>query len=114
MLGGVHILKQEQRYFFFMVMQAIFHIALIVSIFFINLSLSVLIIDYRGYGKSNGEPSELGTYLDAETAWNNLNSHKDIKADNIIIFGRSLGGDVATSFAEKHPPAGLIIESSFT
>ena len=81
---------------------------------FHQLSLSVLIIDYRGYGKSNGEPSELGTYLDAETAWNYLNSHKDIKTDNIVIFGRSLGGAVATWLAEKHPPAGLIIESSFT
>ncbi len=81
---------------------------------FHQLGLSVLIVDYRGYGKSTGNPSELGTYIDAETAWDYLVKEKNIESDNIVIFGRSLGGAVATWLAEKHPPAGLIIESSFT
>ena len=81
---------------------------------FHQLGLSVLIIDYRGYGHSTGEPSEQGTYIDAETAWHYLITEKDIESDNIIIFGRSLGGAVATWLAEKQPPAGLIVESSFT
>ena len=81
---------------------------------FHQLGLSVLIIDYRGYGNSTGEPSEQGTYIDAETAWNYLVNEKNIQSDDIIIFGRSLGGAVATWLAEKHPSAGLIVESSFT
>lgn len=81
---------------------------------FHQLGLSVLIIDYRGYGKSTGEPSEQGTYIDAESAWNYLINEKNVESDNIIIFGRSLGGAVATWLAEKHPPSGLIVESSFT
>jgi fermentation-respiration switch protein FrsA (DUF1100 family) len=76
--------------------------------------LSVFIIDYRGYGKSSGRPSEQGTYLDAEAAWEYLLNEKGLKSDEIIVFGRSLGGAVATWLANRHTPAGLIIESSFT
>ncbi len=81
---------------------------------FHQLGLSVLIIDYRGYGKSTGTPSEQGTYIDSETAWTYLTKEKNISPDNIIIFGRSLGGAVAIWLAEKHPPTALIVESSFT
>jgi uncharacterized protein len=81
---------------------------------FHNLSLSVLIFDYRGYGKSNGKPSEKGTYLDAEAAWNYLVNVKQKPPEEIILFGRSLGGAVAAEIALMKNPAGLIIESSFT
>lgn len=81
---------------------------------FHQLGFSVLIIDYRGYGKSTGKPSEEGTYIDAETAWHFLTNEKMIKSDDIIIFGRSLGGAVATWLADKYPSAALIIESCFT
>lgn len=81
---------------------------------FHNLSLSVLIFDYRGYGKSNGKPSEKGTYLDAEAAWNYLVNVKQKPPEEIILFGRSLGGAVAAEIALTKNPAGLIIESSFT
>jgi uncharacterized protein len=81
---------------------------------FYKLGLSVLIIDYRGYGKSTGTPSEQGTYIDAETAWTYLTKEKNISSDNIIIFGRSLGGAVAIWLAEKYSSAALIVESSFT
>lgn len=81
---------------------------------FHQLGLSVFIIDYRGYGKSTGEPSEEGTYIDAETAWSHLINERKINSDDIIVFGRSLGGGIASQLVEKHPAAALIIESTFT
>lgn len=83
-----------------------------ISIFH-NLGLSVLIFDYRGYGKSEGKPSEKGTYRDAESAWNYLVEVKQKSPDRIIVFGRSLGAAIAADIALKKIPAGLILESSF-
>ena len=81
---------------------------------FHQLGLSVLIIDYRGYGRSQGHPSEQGTYLDAQAAWDYLLSRQHTAAQNIIIFGRSLGAAVAVQLAEQQPAGALIIESAFT
>ena len=81
---------------------------------FHDLGLATLIIDYRGYGKSRGKPSEQGTYLDAMAAWRYLTEDKDIKPQRIIIFGRSLGGAVAVWLAANTASAGLILESTFT
>jgi len=81
---------------------------------FNNLSLSVLIFDYRGYGKSGGRPSEAGTYLDAEAAWDYLVNVKKIPPGRIIVYGRSLGGAVAAEIALRRSPAALIVESGFT
>lgn len=81
---------------------------------FHNIGLNVFIIDYRGYGKSQGSPSEKGLYLDARAAWNYLLEQKKIKSEDIILFGRSLGGAVATQLATQVKPAGLILESTFT
>ena len=81
---------------------------------FNELNLSVLIIDYRGYGKSEGEPGEFGSYTDAKAAWDYLQQEKNIAAEEIIIFGRSLGGGIASWLASHHSPAAVIIESSFT
>ena len=81
---------------------------------FLRLGLSVFIIDYRGYGKSSGKPSEQGTYLDADAALSYLVNERNIPMDNIIYFGRSLGGAVASHLAVKHPPKALILESTFT
>lgn len=80
---------------------------------FHDLDLSVLIFDYRGYGRSGGKPSESGTYLDAEAAWDYLTRVKQISPHRIVIFGRSLGGAVAAELALKKNPAAVIIESSF-
>jgi uncharacterized protein len=81
---------------------------------FHRLQLNVFIIDYRGYGKSEGKISEKGTYRDAEAAWNYLNQTQGISAKQIIIFGRSLGASIASKLASKHTPAALIIESGFS
>ncbi|GBF31357.1 multifunctional-autoprocessing repeats-in-toxin [bacterium MnTg04] len=81
---------------------------------FHELGLDTLIIDYRGYGRSQGKPSERGIYLDAEAAWHYLVSSRGVAADRVIVFGRSLGGAVAAWLANQYTPAALIIESSFS
>jgi enoyl-CoA hydratase/carnithine racemase/fermentation-respiration switch protein FrsA (DUF1100 family) len=78
------------------------------------LGLSVLIFDYRGYGRSEGKPSEDGTYLDAEAAWDYLVNARGVLPKRIVIHGRSLGGAVAAELAVKKPSAGVILESTFT
>jgi fermentation-respiration switch protein FrsA (DUF1100 family) len=81
---------------------------------FHDLGLNVLIFDYRGYGLSDGKPSEAGTYLDAEAMWSHLTGERGIPPDEVILFGRSLGGAVAAELAAKTTPAAVIIESAFT
>lgn len=81
---------------------------------FHDLGLSVFIIDYRGYGQSGGKPTEKGLYRDGEAAWRYLTDDRGIAPDNIIVFGRSLGGSVASWIAAREQPAALIVESSFT
>jgi len=81
---------------------------------FHRLGLSTLIIDYRGYGESEGRISEQGTYLDAEASWRYLTETKGIAPEEVVIFGRSLGGAVAANLATRTRPAGLILESVFS
>jgi fermentation-respiration switch protein FrsA (DUF1100 family) len=76
--------------------------------------LKVLIYDYRGYGKSTGRPSERGIYRDGLAAYDFLISQKNISADKIILFGRSLGAAVAIEIALKRKVRSLILESAFT
>lgn len=80
---------------------------------FHDLGLSVLIFDYRGYGLSDGRPSEEGTYRDAEAAWEYLVERRGYAARQIIVFGRSLGAAVAAHLARTTRPAALILESAF-
>ena len=83
---------------------------------FRNMGLSVLLISYRGYGKSDGTfPEEANVYADAEAAWNYLVVQKKVQPGSIFIYGHSLGGAVAINLAVDHPDAGgLIVESAFT
>jgi len=81
---------------------------------FYNLGLNCFIFDYRGYGDSEGKPSEEGTYLDVGAAYKWLTEEKKIQPDKIIIFGRSLGGSIAAQLASKVKAAALIIEGTFT
>jgi fermentation-respiration switch protein FrsA (DUF1100 family) len=70
----------------------------------------VLIIDYRGYGRSQGHPSERGLSMDADAAYDYLAA----KGKPIVLHGESLGSAVAVELATRHPIAGLILESPFT
>jgi uncharacterized protein len=81
---------------------------------FHRLGYSIFIFDYRGYGESQGKPTEKGTYLDAEAAWKYLTQEKHLMPSDIIIFGRSLGGAVGAWLADKKNPAACILESVFT
>lgn len=81
---------------------------------FNRLGFSSFILDYRGYGKSGGTPSERGIYLDAEASWQYLVRSMDIPPDRIVVYGRSLGGAVAAWLARKHAPRMLVLESAFT
>ena len=79
-----------------------------------SLGLQVLIFDYRGYGKSEGRPSEKGTYRDVDAAWHYLREVRGLTEAGIIIFGRSLGAAVAADLASRTRPAAVILESAFT
>lgn len=81
---------------------------------FHRLGLNVLIFDYRGYGHSTGKPSEAGLYRDARAAWRFLIERQGYQPSQIILFGRSLGGAVATHLAAEEAPLALIVESTFS
>jgi fermentation-respiration switch protein FrsA (DUF1100 family) len=74
----------------------------------------VLIVDYRGYGRSEGKPSERGLYRDGQAAWDYLTRDESVNPSRIVIYGVSLGGAVAIELATRVKPAGLIVQSSFT
>ena len=74
---------------------------------------SVLMLDYRGYGKSSGRPSEQGLYRDSEAGFIYLLG-KGYRAEQIILHGESLGTAVAIDLASRRPCAALILEAPFT
>ena len=80
----------------------------------ITAPLKIFVVDYCGYGRSEGSPSEQGLYLDAEASWSYLTVERGIAPGQIIVFGKSLGGAPAIDLATKIEPAGLIVQSSFT
>jgi fermentation-respiration switch protein FrsA (DUF1100 family) len=73
---------------------------------------SVLALDWRGYGESEGEPSEAGLYADARAGWDWLAER--CAPARIVIWGESLGGAPATWLAEQVAPRGLVLQSTFT
>jgi fermentation-respiration switch protein FrsA (DUF1100 family) len=79
-----------------------------------DLGLQVFILDYRGYGRSEGRPSERGLYEDAQAAYAHLASRDDVDPERIAIFGRSLGGAVAVDLSSRVPCWRLILESTFS
>jgi len=81
---------------------------------FHRLGLNVFIFDYRGYGMSQGKPDEKGLYTDARAAWRYLTDERRLAQEDIILFGRSLGGAVAAELAAENQPGGLILESTFS
>ena len=81
---------------------------------FHELGYSIFIYDYRGYGKSRGKMTESAMYSDANLAWTYLTETRNIPAEQIVVFGRSMGTAMATWLATAQMPAALILESSFT
>jgi fermentation-respiration switch protein FrsA (DUF1100 family) len=79
-----------------------------------RLRLNVFAIDYRGYGRSHGRPSEQGVFADARAAFDWLVDEMSESPDRILLFGHSLGGAIAIDCAASRPAAGLVVQSSFT
>ncbi len=79
-----------------------------------GLGLSVLTFDYRGYGESQGRPSERGTYRDMDAAVDFVAREKNVPTARTLYVGESLGGAVAVECASRRPTGGLILESTFT
>ncbi len=78
-----------------------------------QLPANVLAVDYRGYGKSEGRPTEAGVYLDAQAAYDYLFHERGVVPDHLVVLGQSLGVAVAVDLAWKRPVAGLILEGGF-
>ena len=80
----------------------------------VQLGASVFLFDYRGYGKSEGSPTEQGVLADARAARSELAKRAGISEEQVVLLGRSIGGGVAVDLAAKEGARGLILESTFT
>jgi uncharacterized protein len=76
--------------------------------------LSVLLFDYRGFGDSDGSPTERGLHEDARAVHRYVAGRSDVRADRLVYFGESLGTAVAVRLAVEQPPAAVILRSPFT
>ena len=78
-----------------------------------RLRAQVLLLEYRGYGRSQGRPSEAGVYADARAGLAHLVEARGVPEARVVAFGRSLGGAVAVDLAREHRLAGVVLESTF-
>ena len=81
--------------------------------FFGQLPVNVLAAEYRGYGRSEGKPSEAGLYADAQAAYQYVVAKRGVPPDRIISFGQSLGTAVAVDLASKEKVGGVVLEAPF-
>ena len=81
---------------------------------FVDRNYNLFVLDYRGYGDSQGKPSEKGLYRDGAAAWAWLTERSRQEGVPAYILGKSLGSGVASYLAARHAPAGLILDSAFT
>jgi fermentation-respiration switch protein FrsA (DUF1100 family) len=81
--------------------------------FFYDMGVNFFIFDYRGYGKSSGNPSEKGLYKDAQAAYDYIASRRDVDKNKIVVYGKSLGGPVAADLCLHKQASALILEGSF-
>ena len=77
-----------------------------------RLGVDVVLVDYRGYGRSEGSPDEAGVYLDGLAVYDAV-AARSVPADDVVLFGRSLGGAVAIETALRRPAGALALESVF-
>lgn len=89
-----------------------------VSGFYHKLNINILMVEYRGYGLSEGSPSERGLYVDAQSALDYIMQRTDIDVSKIMVFGRSLGGAIAIDLASRleyrNKIWALVVENTFT
>lgn len=78
-----------------------------------NLAVHLFLVDYRAFGRSQGEPSEGATYLDAAAALAYRRSRTEVDRERIVYFGQSLGAGVAVDLAVRSPAHGLVLEGAF-
>ncbi|CAI6341844.1 unnamed protein product [Periconia digitata] len=83
-----------------------------------DLRCNVLMLQYRGYGLSSGNPSEKGINIDAQTALDYIRERRELRGTRIVLYGQSLGGAVAINLAAKNVKrgdiAGIVLENTFT
>ncbi|XP_063632798.1 protein ABHD13 [Cydia splendana] len=89
-----------------------------VSGFYHKLKINIMMVEYRGYGLSEGTPSEIGLYVDAQSALDYIMHRTDIDRSKIVLFGRSLGGavaiDLASRLENRNKIWALVVENTFT
>ncbi|MCS5666136.1 MAG: alpha/beta hydrolase, partial [Dehalococcoidia bacterium] len=78
-----------------------------------RIGANIFIFDYRGYGESEGIPSEKGTYLDSRAVIEYLCSRTDVDSDRLVYVGHSLGAAVAIESALTTPPMAMVLISPF-
>lgn len=83
------------------------------ALMFYRLGYSTLLLEYRGYGRSEGKPSEQGTYADARAAWRYLVTERGFPPGRIVLVGESLGGAVVARLAAEEQPGALVLASGF-
>jgi uncharacterized protein len=79
-----------------------------------ELGVPVMLVDYPGYGRSGGSPSEAGCYAAADAAYDWLTKEQKVAPDKLLIYGASLGGGVATDLASRREHGALILDKTFT
>jgi fermentation-respiration switch protein FrsA (DUF1100 family) len=79
-----------------------------------DLGASIFVFDYRGYGRSQGRPTERGVLADGEAALQWLCRQARLPASELILYGRSLGGGVVIDLAARHQPKAIVVERTFT
>lgn len=78
-----------------------------------NQGAAVFLYDYRGYGKSDGAPTEEGIYVDGKSVINYLKDELEVKSNQLVFYGQSLGGAVAARQAAEFESSGLVLHSAF-
>ncbi|MBE9229652.1 alpha/beta hydrolase [Phormidium sp. LEGE 05292] len=78
-----------------------------------NLGFSVFAYDYRGYGTSQGKPTEKAAYKDIDAAYDYLTQNLGVSPEKIILYGRSVGGGPSVDLGSRKPVGGLILENTF-
>ena len=79
-----------------------------------DMGISVALVEFRGYGRSSGTPSEEAIVADFVTAYDTIQNREDVNADQIIVHGRSIGGGIVAGLAKQRKTTGMILESTFT